>query len=209
MSTLDEIIRARQTRQAQRDAAVACVMALAADDQIEVLAELASRIAPQPATTATSVPTTPAKEPEPDPRSPSYTDQAETYVLAHPDGVTTRQVADAVGQPTVSADGTLRSVIRSRKTIERRDGKWYPAAVPPVSKRKTHRAAIAEVMTAIGRPMGAGEIVAGVQQMDPERRREPIEAELHRMRTDGAIVTQGTNGRGATYVLAGGAPAAK
>lgn len=53
-----------------------------------------------------------------------YTELAERYVLDHPEGVTTHEVAMAIGQR--GAYTTLRLVARTRSTIEHVAGKWFP-----------------------------------------------------------------------------------
>lgn len=205
MSALDRIIQERKERKTRREAAIAAVMALPAEDRHEVLAEL-----------ITLLDTDAEIQAQPEPVKEvsalveavgSFTDRAEVFVLRHPGGVTTAEVGTAIGQKTTSVDGTLRSLCNTRKTIERRDGKWFPAAKPPATRRRTHRDLISEVLIAGKRPMGASDIISEIQKIDAERKRESLEAELHRMREDGLLAAEGSNGRGALYVLTNGGEA--
>lgn len=212
VSVVDRIIQNAKERKARRDTAIAAFRSLPVEDRQEVLAELiglveedASQDAPHPAEPQQTPQTT--AEPDDAAEKGTFTDKGEAFVLQHPEGVTTRQVATAIGQKVESVDGTLRSVVKYRGTIERRDGKWWPKS-PDAQKRVTHREIISQVLAAANRPMGAGDIIAAVQAIDPERKRESLEAELHRMREDGVIVQKGSNGRGALYVLPNGGTAA-
>jgi len=195
VSSLDRIVQDRKERKVRREAAISAVMALPLEDQHEVLAELISLLE------------TPLEIKEPSEgvsSEGSFTDRAEAFVLQHPSGVRTGEVAEAIGQKAPSTDGTLRSICKTRKTVERRDGKWFPSMKAPNLRRKTHRDLISNVLAKGKRPMGAGEIVAGVQEIDADRKRESLEAELHRMREDGLIAAEGSNGRGSLYVLING-----
>jgi hypothetical protein len=212
VSVVDRIIQNAKERKARRDTAIAAFKALPAEDRHEVLAELIGLVEadagddPPDANEAQQPPQTPARASE-GPETATFTDKGEAFVLQHPEGVTTRQVATAIGQKVESVDGTLRSVVKYRGTIERRDGKWWPKS-PDGQKRVTHREITSQVLAAANRPMGAGDIIAAVQAIDPERKRESLEAELHRMREDGVIVQKGSNGRGSLYVLTNGGTSA-
>jgi hypothetical protein len=58
----------------------------------------------------------------------SYVDLAKQFVLGQPAGVTTMDVAKAIGQSVKGADGSLRYVAKNTKTIERRGRLWYANA---------------------------------------------------------------------------------
>jgi len=196
VSVLEKLVREAQERKSRQATVLAAFRALPSPDRQEVLVQLISEFEAGASTPSTATDSAPAVE-----TGGTFAAKAEAFVLAHPEGVSTSAVAQAIGQKPPSTDGTLRSVWKSRRTIERRDGKWLPAANGPAQRRKTHREIIAQVLGAFGPPMGAGEIVAGVQKLDPTRKRESLDAELHRMRTDGLIVAQGVGNRGALYVL--------
>lgn len=175
-------------------------MALDEDDREEVLAELIALVEQGSQARDKSDATTPEVD-------LSFTDKAEAFVLAHPTGVSTSQVGQAIGQKITSVDGTLRSLCKSRRTIERRDGRWFPAARPSSGKAPSHRDAIMAVLMDSKRPLGAGEIIGFVQQAFPDRKRPSLESEIHRMRGDKILGEMGTNGRGALYgLLIGGEP---
>lgn len=125
----------------------------------------------------------------------SYVDKAEAFVLAHPGGVTTRQVADAIGQPTPAADSTLRQVLR-RGTIERRDRLWCPNSHKPSTRaRRTIRTMIFEVLDSAGKPLDSSAIWSGVQQLDPQMNRPSWENEMNRLRKEKLIKAIGLIGK--------------
>ena len=155
-----------------------------------------------------------APPPPPNPPKPngggSYVDKAEAYVLAHPEGVETPEVGKAIGQKTANADGSLRQVMNNRKTIERRDDKWFPkvsadAAEPPA--RNTIRTKIINVFLAMKKPLDSTDIWEAAKRLDPNINRGSFEGEMNRLRRDKLIVAiegkQGKHGSG-VYVLANG-----
>lgn len=76
-----------------------------------------------------------------------------------------------------------------------------------IQKRNTHRDLITEVLSTAGRPLGAGEIIKAVQELDPERPRASLDAEMQRMQKDKILAPHGRTSRGATYALViGGTP---
>jgi len=149
----------------------------------------------------------PPKQAEPSGHG-SYVDKAEAYVLAHPEGVETAQVGKAIGQTTMNADGSLRQVMKNRKTIERRDRKWFPAADAPAQPSKnTIRTKIINVFLAMKKPLDSTDIWEAVKRLDPNINRGSFEGEMNRLRRDRLITAiegkQGKHGSG-VYVLANG-----
>ena len=55
------------------------------------------------------------------------TDLAEALVLERP-GLSSAEVGTLINQARPAADCTLRSIARRRRTIERREGRWYPVS---------------------------------------------------------------------------------
>jgi hypothetical protein len=132
----------------------------------------------------------------------TYVDQAEEFVLSHPEGVTTTEVAEAIVQPPNNADGTLRQVMKTRKTIERRDDKWWPATTPKVETgRRTIRTTIVEVFVAAGgASLDASEIWQGLLKIQPEIKKASVENELNRMRKEKLLRPDGPGrNKGSAY----------
>lgn len=75
-----------------------------------------------------------------------------------------------------------------------------------VGKKKTQRDFITEVIIAAGRAMGTGEIGKAVLALAPELNFASVKAEVQRMRKDGLLVIEGSNGRGGLHRLAMGMP---
>jgi hypothetical protein len=165
---------------------------------------------PPPAETRAAPPT-----PSPKPTGGSYVDKAEAYVLAHPEGVTTPEVAKAIGQKTMNADGTLRQVMNVRKTIEHRDRKWFPKASDSYSTepvKKTIRSTIFAVFAAAKKPLDSMDIWEGAKKLTPDINRGSFENEMNRLRRDKLIVAvegrHGKHGSGVYVVANGGTHAA-
>jgi hypothetical protein len=69
------------------------------------------------------------------------------------------------------------------------------------SGKRTQRDFIREVLLAAQRPMGTTEMVNGVMILAPELKFESVKAEVARMRLDGLLIVEGTNGRGGLHRL--------
>jgi hypothetical protein len=160
---------------------------------------------------AKALPAEPKAAPQKPPKlTGSYVDKAEAYVLAHPEGVETAQVGKAIGQKTMNADGSLRQVMNTRKTIERRDRKWFPLAsddYAPEPGKQTIRTIIVNVFTAMKKPLDSTDIWEGAKRLVPTINRGSFENEMNRLRRDRLITAlegkQGKHGSG-VYVLANG-----
>lgn len=210
MSLVNQIVQQAREKKARREAAIAAVMGLPLDERRDVLADLImlAEAEEQPVT---------APKPQEPPTSASagqkrrtYVDRAEALILASPNGLTTTEIARAIGQAPTNADGTLRQLLK-RGTVERRDGKWYPVSVssaPVVGakpKAKTLRGLITEVLTTANTPLGATDIFNGLVRLKPDAKRPSVDAELVRMRHDKLLVQKGVGANnGGLFVLANG-----
>jgi hypothetical protein len=165
-----------------------------------------SRTSPQPPPSSVHVP-----EPVPSPTvntgsaEVTYTEKARAYLQQHPEGATTRAVADAIGQAPTNADSTLRYASR-QGTVIRRDGLWFLAGSPVVrvepKPKRTLRDLITEVLSNSDEPLGSGDIGDGVEQLKPGVNHGSVSAELLNMKKDGEVVVTGQGARGALYALA-------
>lgn len=228
MSAVDLILqqeREREQQEAERkkreDAAFSVVMALPAPERAAVLARLINAFENAAAGSPTKPVVVAATKPDPATKAntPSYVDLAEAFVLAHPEGVKTRQVADGIGQDTSSVDGTLRIVLNKRKTIERRGRLWFPkkkangATVKAKPQKKTIRDLIGEVYAASEKKhLGALEMYEGLKRIKPDINRASVDGEINRMKTNKPpLLVQVGNGPhgGGLYALSndGGAAA--
>lgn len=129
MSSVDQIIQARQARKVKREAVIASFKELPVDDQHEAFAEMAAHLGATPATPTPSEAASSEESVEPEAKG-SFTARAVAFVAANPQGVTTKEVSEAIGQSSHSADTTLRSIMKSRRIIDRRDNLWFP--IPPI-----------------------------------------------------------------------------
>ncbi len=215
MSVVERLVqeaREKQRRAERKEAARKAVLELSADDRRELVAELILLVEdeerqPRPeAPQVTSVPAVPiATAP-----TKSFTDRAEEFVLAHPDGVKTREVADGIGQDVSSVDGSLRLVMK-RGTITRKGRLWLPitkkangAAKHEVPGRITIRDLINRVFASNGNtPLGAAALYEALKRLQPDINRSSVDGEMNRMRKENLLVQVGVgpNG-GGLYQLA-------
>ncbi len=122
-------------------------------------------------------------------------DRVELFVLAHAEGVTTREVAEATNQEMPNTDNALRQAVK-RGTIERRDNKWFPAAKKPsASGRRTIRTVIIEVMDASDGPLDSTDIWQAALKIEPKLVRGSFENEMNRLRKERLIKSVGTGGK--------------
>jgi hypothetical protein len=197
MSDFNKIVeeeRERQRLEDERrkleDAAFAVVMRLSRESQRALLVRLID------AQEATSTPKPKAKPssdngPKPPKATPetkgdgkaTFVDSAEAFVLLHPEGVSTRQVADAIGQKISAVDGTLRQLLK-RGTVERRGRQWFPKGAPVAVKPKKPgiREDILAVYKADRGPLSAAAIFRGVQKIKPDANKASVDGEIHRMK---------------------------
>jgi len=121
--------RLEEEAKKRQDAAYNVVMALPVDEQPAVVVRLldafAARGQREPAPKAAQ--SAPKAEPSTNgaARRETFVDKAEAFVLAHPEGVKTRQVADAIGQDVSAVDTTLRQVMEFYVERDTRPDKWY------------------------------------------------------------------------------------
>jgi hypothetical protein len=167
---------------------------------------------PKAASTTNGKKAPPSPEPSDD---TSFLDKAEALVLAKKTGITTREVADTIGQKYRSADGTLRHIASVRKTIEKIDHEWFPVdpnreAVPREVKL-TIRRVITQVFEKNGnKPLAAKDVFAAAALIKPDLKKGSVDAELVLMRQADLLVQNGTSpqGGGLYHLVNGGAQTA-
>lgn len=111
----------------------------------------------------------------------SYVDACEAVLAAHPEGLTSAEIGELIGQERPSADSTVRWLQRSRKNVGRQGDKWV--LLRPSKKPLTNRDVIKQVLAGAGKPLRAGEIIAGVLKAKPDANANTLHAELMRLRT--------------------------
>lgn len=159
--------------QEQQDLVVSIVQAMERECRHDLLAQLLV-LTEQDAPVFTTKPRIPAAD-----DFSSFTDRAEALLIQNPDGLTTRDVAEMIGQQPASTDGTLRSIAQRRKTIERRDGLWFP-----VNARGQFQREILEAFQRVEYPLTASMICERMPLFDSDM----IVAELARMHQDGLLI---------------------
>ncbi len=145
-------------------------------------------------------------------RSPSFAEQALNYILAHPNGVKTIEVAKEIQQTLPSAHGTLSLLFRQKKIA--RHGKhletlWTPPGVAPVKRIDTLGAAVMKVLEdAAPDPVDYLMLQAeALKVIEKETGRadfaaESAAGEIYRLAKKNKIKKSGANENGAMYVLA-------
>ncbi len=214
MSVVERLVqeaREKQRRAERKEAARKAVLALAADDRRELVAEMIllieeeERRAGVPAATALTTNgasgnganghavVTPFEKPQ------SFTDKAEAFVLARPQGAKTREVADGIGQDVSSVDGSLRLAMK-RGRIARVGKLWVPVsslkktngASAPQQTRTTIRDLINQVFASNGNtPIGAAALYEALRALKPDINRSSVDGEMNRMRKDNLLVQVG------------------
>ena len=209
--------RLEEEAKKRQDAAYNVVMALPVDEQPAVVVRLldafAARGQREPAPKAAQ--SAPKAEPSTNgaARRETFVDKAEAFVLAHPEGVKTRQVADAIGQDVSAVDTTLRQVMEKRKTIDRRGRLWIPKGAPAThaAKKPKHgiRELIYEAFAAEKGPLSSAGIYRALQKLKPDINKSSVDGEINRMRyvAKPALLVQvgmGENGGGLYNLTNGG-----
>lgn len=229
MRVVDQILREQRERDRRYETAKAAIAELSSEQQQRLLTELIQAVESggQPRKRAGAVPKRGRRSaPESSPvhvvsesvkananasgEPSAYVDKAEAYVAQH-EGPTTAEVATGIGQSRQAADGTLRHLARSRGTVERREGRWWPVTAgakapikpPHLATKLTNRSAIVTVLGK-GKALGTGAIYDAVVQMIPTAQRSSVASEINRMKGDSLLVERGNAGRGPAYALANG-----
>lgn len=130
-------------------------------------------------------------------------DAAETFVLAHPEGVTPATIAKAIGQDTKprGADNALQTVARMRGTVRRASGKWYPAGQVP-DKVKPIPDLVLKVL-ADGAVLSTADIYERVAKLAPGIKNGSVAVEVTRLLDRQKIENRGRDphSRGYLYAL--------
>lgn len=218
MSVVERIVAEAREAKRRKDAAVAAVLALPVDHQREVLAELIQHVeaqeAAKPATNGPdeSAPKNGASNQagHPNWKSGTYTERADAFVLAHPEGVKTRDVAEAIGQDVSGVDGTLRILLKKGRV--RRDGRlWLPPLPTPHgsngaagtngSASRPRRVTIREKIEQVyqvnrNTPIGASALFDALKLIDTAINRSSVDGEINRMKAADLLVQVGTGPHG-------------
>jgi hypothetical protein len=204
MQGIEQLLQQAQSRKQLRDAARAAFTALNSGERRDLFAEFAEMVMAD--TSAQPEPTTsPASEAAPIAQaSPtvarSKIDRAEQLVMAHP-GITSREVGERIDQTPSTAGSTLSQLADRRGTVENRNGGWYPVLKKRSKGPSTVRESIIEAMSD-GVPRGASAVYKAIAERDPDANKNSINAQVHRMVTDGLLVKHGDGEHGSLYVLA-------
>lgn len=201
MSVIERIVEQARKAKERKAAVLSAFRSLEASERREVLADLILEAEAEAQPTAERAPSTNGQPGQ----SGSFTDRAEAFVLAHPDGVTTRQVADAIGQDVSSVDGSLRNAMK-RGRITRTGRLWVPVASAETAKTpKTTIRSLIERVFAEGdnKPLGAAALFEALKRFQPDINRSSVDGEMNRMRKDNLLIQVGVgpNG-GGIYKLA-------
>jgi len=132
--------------------------------------------------------------------SGTKTDQAEQLVMAQP-GITSRRVGEMIGRSRKAASNILSAIVKTRGSIENRDGGWHPVAKKPPKGGQLRRSIVELMDDEVGR--GTGEIIKAIRARDPDVNRNSINAQVARMRhTNPPLLVQvGDGEHGPVYKL--------
>lgn len=175
MGVIERLIKATEASERRLNAARTAVSVLTKEEKQRLLVEIVRELE-QPA-----LPTTDASAAPVIPIDGSYVDACEAVLAAHPQGLTSAEIGELIGQERPSADSTVRWLRQSRKNVGRQGDKWV--LLRPSKKPLTNRDVIKQVLAEAGKPMRAGEIIAGVMKVKPDANANTLHAELMRLRT--------------------------
>jgi hypothetical protein len=134
MSGAERIIQECRVRKRRFDAAVSAVELLSTEQRKDLIAVLVDRVESETRAPSVNGPSvTPPSElvrrrPAPTngkTQRRNKTDIAEALVRERP-GISSAEVGVLIDQNRAAADCTLRSIVKRRGTIQRRDGGWHP-----------------------------------------------------------------------------------
>lgn len=128
-------------------------------------------------------------------------DKAEAYVLHKGRGLSPATIGAAIGITGRVVDQLLRVVSRSRGTVERSRGKWYPAGTVP-NHALTVGMLIAKVM-ADGATRSTSEIHEATEKLAPGTKKTSVAVEITRLVENGVLDVKGAapNAKGFLYAL--------
>lgn len=202
-SVLHRILREDERQEKLLEDAIHAADALSPEGRRRLYRHLVKRIEAEATGTGTVEPKRTSSDTKSNPKPTNsddkvpFTEKAEEFVFANgKKGVTTRQVADHIGQNYGSAHGTLHYVAEKWETIVRRDDAWFPA---PNAKRRgsgDRPVTIGETISAVFRrngntPLAAKDIFKGVKATLPDAKKGSVDAQLVGMRKDGTLVQNG------------------
>lgn len=140
----------------------------------------------------------------------SFVDKAEKFVLAHPEGVRTHEVAEAIDQTASAAFGTLMLLERNERvscTGRRNKRLWTPRGVKPVPRIETIDAALVKVLNDAdgervdGITLRERAVAMVVTSSGKKPRLDSTVAAIYRLVREGKIKKDGANERGPLYRL--------
>lgn len=176
MGVIERLIKATEASERRLNAARTAVSALTKDEKEKLLVEIVRQLEQAPITVTTDASTAPVI-----PVDGTYVDACEAVLAAHPQGLTSAEIGELIGQERPSADSTVRWLRQSRKNVGRQGDKWV--LLRPSKKPLTNRDVIKQVLAEAEKPMRAGEIIAGVTKLKPDANANTLHAELMRLRT--------------------------
>lgn len=204
MASIDELVAVQEVRAKRRKSVLDAFDALTQDDQDAVLAEIVHRVRQRSVQAPSKAGTSVARE------EPTFLTKAVAFIQNHPEGVSARQVSDAIGQKPGPTDSTLRYADK-RGLIVHSGRLWYPtkeaAASAEVSEKKlTSRALVLKALTQASRQMTAGDILAAVATLEPRANPQSVRSEMSDMVADKLLTySEGVGPKGSSlYGLADG-----
>lgn len=204
MQGIEQLLQQVQSRKPLREAARAAFAALDSGERREMLAEfvemvMADEAAPKAPAAAPSAPAAPPVSVASPANGETMRkiDKAEQLVMANP-GISSREVGARIGQTPSTAGSTLSQLADRRGTVENRNGGWYPVPKTITNVTSTVRDLIVAVMSD-GMARGTGDICRAVVTLDPTAKKNSVNAQIYRMRTEldpPMLVARGENEHG-------------
>lgn len=126
----------------------------------------------------------------------SFVQKCQALLGEHPEGLSTAEVALAIGQTISGASGTLTWLKKKYPGhLINRGNRWM--LLRPIEKKKQLREFIREALIAAGTPLDAKTITVAVNKGRPNTKRATVNCELLRMQAAGCVFPSGKrNARG-------------
>lgn len=185
MGTIENLLKEDAASRARLEAAQRAARALNPIERRKLLVELVTIVEDEEKFGARQVKLPDDVEPD-----ATFVTKCEAVLAAHPDGLTTEEIALAIGQTVDSAGSTVRWLKKKAPGhVIQRGHRWHLLRL--TEKKKQLREYIREVITAAGEPLGAGDICRAVRRLKSDANKGSVGSELIRMQKASCLFTTG------------------
>jgi hypothetical protein len=190
VGTIENLLKEDAASRARLQAALSAAHGLTVPERKKLLVELVTLVESEEESGARRVKVPDDVEPD-----ATFVTKCEAILAAHPEGLTTAEIALAIGQTTPCADATVRWLKKKAPGhVIRRGDRWH--LLRPTQKRPQLREYIREALTSAGRPLGSGDILRAVRHLKSDVNKGSVNSELIRMQKASCLFTAGMTKHG-------------